>query len=88
MKACGFGIVFFFIGAEWILGRMTDVLFTQSEEDAALARRYGLCRGGTVEAIKNGVNPACFHPSGNEAERLAGRADTEVGEERAGDRDR
>ncbi len=35
-----------FIALEWIGGRFTHVLFTQAEEDAATARRYGLCRGG------------------------------------------
>ncbi len=49
-----------FIALEWIGGRFTHVLFTQAEEDAATARRYGLCRGGVIEAIGNGVDPALF----------------------------
>ena len=52
-----------FIGMEWLLGRITDVLFTQAEEDATAARRYRLCRGGVIKAIHNGVDPARFFPS-------------------------
>ncbi len=52
-----------FIALEWLGGRVTDVLFTQSAEDAAAARRFGLCRGGVVEAIGNGVDPARFTPA-------------------------
>lgn len=51
-----------FVALEWIGGRLTDVLFTQSQEDAATARRLGLCRTGIVEAIGNGSDPALFHP--------------------------
>lgn len=50
------------VALEWLAGRYTDVLFTQSAEDAAFARRYRLCRGGVVEAIANGVDPARFAP--------------------------
>ncbi|PPR17918.1 MAG: putative glycosyltransferase EpsD, partial [Alphaproteobacteria bacterium MarineAlpha9_Bin7] len=53
----------FFVGMEWLLGRITDVLFTQAEEDASTARRYRLCRGGVIEAIHNGADPARFYPS-------------------------
>ena len=53
----------FFVGMEWLLGRITDVLFTQAEEDASIARRYRLCRGGVIEAIHNGADPARFYPS-------------------------
>lgn len=52
-----------FIGLEWIGGRFTDVLFTQSAEDAEAARNLGLCRGGVIEAIGNGVDPARFRPA-------------------------
>lgn len=52
-----------FIGLEWIGGRFTDVLFTQSAEDAETARNLGLCRGGVIEAIGNGVDPARFRPA-------------------------
>ncbi|MBE0533486.1 MAG: glycosyltransferase family 4 protein [Rhodospirillales bacterium] len=52
-----------FIGLEWIGGRFTDVLFTQSAEDAQAARDLGLCWGGVIEAIGNGVDPARFRPA-------------------------
>ena len=51
-----------FVLLEWLAGQVTDVLFTQAVEDAATARRLGLCRGGTVEAIGNGSNPERFRP--------------------------
>ena len=51
------------VGLEWFGGRFTDVLFTQAEEDAATARRLGLCKGGTIEAIGNGSDPAKFRPA-------------------------
>ncbi len=51
-----------FIGLEWLGGRATDVLFTQAKEDAETARRYGLCKGGVIEAIGNGVDTARFCP--------------------------
>ena len=54
-----------FVGLEWIGGRFTDVLFTQSAEDAETARHAGLCRGGVIEAIGNGVDPARFRPAGD-----------------------
>jgi glycosyltransferase involved in cell wall biosynthesis len=57
-----------FIGMEWIGGQFTDVLFTQSAEDAETARRFHLCRGGVIEAIGNGVDSGRFHPV-DEAER-------------------
>ncbi|MFN0043911.1 MAG: glycosyltransferase family 4 protein [Alphaproteobacteria bacterium] len=50
------------IALEWLGGRLTDVLFTQAEEDAAAARRLGLCRSGRIEAIGNGVDPTRFKP--------------------------
>lgn len=50
-----------FIAAEWLAGRCTDVLMTQSAEDADSARRYRLCRG-TIEVIGNGVDLQAFHP--------------------------
>ena len=49
-----------FVALEWLAGRFTHVLFTQAEEDAETARRHGLCRGGVVEAIGNGVTPDNF----------------------------
>ncbi|HLB07835.1 MAG TPA: glycosyltransferase family 4 protein [Alphaproteobacteria bacterium] len=51
-----------FIALEWLAGRVTHLLFTQSAEDAQTARRYGLCRGA-IEWIGNGVDPARFHPA-------------------------
>ena len=48
------------VGLEWLGGRVTDMLFTQAEEDAATARRLGLCRGGRIHAIGNGVEAASF----------------------------
>jgi glycosyltransferase involved in cell wall biosynthesis len=60
-----------FILLEWLAGRVTDVLFTQAEEDAAAARRYHLCAGGRIAAIGNGVDPARFHPAEKPGERLA-----------------
>ena len=51
-----------FIALEWIAGRTTHIIFTQSAEDAATARRLRLCRTGVVEAIGNGVDPAIFSP--------------------------
>ena len=48
------------IGLEWLGGRVTDMLFTQAEEDAATARRLNLCRGGRIHAIGNGVEASQF----------------------------
>lgn len=60
-----------FAALEWLGGRVTDVLFTQTEEDAAIARRLHLCRGGVIEAIGNGSDPARFHPPSDDAARAA-----------------
>ena len=54
---------------------MTDVLFTQTEEDAVTARRYRLCRGGTIEPIGNGVDPQCFYPLSSDYERVETRGE-------------
>ena len=51
-----------FVTAEWLAGRCTHVLMTQSAEDAKTAIRLGLCRGGVVEAIGNGVDLRVFRP--------------------------
>jgi len=61
-----------FVALERYAGRITDTLFTQSEEDAATARRLRLCRTGDVTAIGNGVDPARFRP--DPAVRTAVRA--------------
>ncbi|MBM3585026.1 MAG: glycosyltransferase family 4 protein [Alphaproteobacteria bacterium] len=51
------------VAAEWLLGRVTHVLFCQSAEDAAFARRLRLLPAGRpVEAIGNGVDPGLFAP--------------------------
>jgi len=62
-----------FIALEWLGGRVTDVLFTQAEEDAAAARRLGLCAGGVIAAIGNGVDPVLFHPPSLPTERAVTR---------------
>ncbi|MFO1189241.1 MAG: glycosyltransferase family 4 protein [Alphaproteobacteria bacterium] len=52
-----------FVTLEWLAGRVTDVLLTQSAEDAETARRHHLARpGATIEAIGNGVDPGRFAP--------------------------
>jgi len=63
-----------FTTLEWLGGRVTDVLFTQAEEDAATARRLGLAKGPIITAIGNGVDPALFRPARNDAERAERRA--------------
>ncbi|MCZ6604689.1 MAG: glycosyltransferase family 4 protein [Alphaproteobacteria bacterium] len=70
-----------FVALEWILGRLTDTLFTQAEEDAQTARRLGLCKD--VLAIGNGSDPAIFHPAADEAVRRALRRRLGAAEERA-----
>ncbi len=52
-----------FLSIEWFLGRFTDVLFTQSKEDAVTAQRFGLCKTGRIKAIGNGVDPKVFYPA-------------------------
>lgn len=69
-----------FIGLEWIGGRFTDVLFTQSAEDAATARNLRLCRGDVIEAIGNGVDPDRFRKvEATDAARLRLRAELGAG---------
>lgn len=58
-----------FIALEWLAGRVTHVLFTQSQEDAETARALKLISGGPIEAIGNGVNTIRFHASGTQADR-------------------
>lgn len=60
------------IGLEWLFGHFTDTLLTQSAEDAAVARRYRLCRGGDIEASGNGSDPAVYFP--DEADGSARRS--------------
>ena len=65
-----------YMALEWFAGRATDVLFTQAAEDAETARRLGLCRGGVIEAIGNGVDPKRFYPGGETRSALRHRLDT------------
>jgi glycosyltransferase involved in cell wall biosynthesis len=59
--------------------RFTDVLMTQSAEDAETARAERIAPGGAVTVIGNGVDPALFRP-GTAAERAAARAAMGVAE--------
>ncbi len=43
---------------EWVAGRMTDVFLTVSREEAADARRLGICRHAV--AVGNGRDPVAF----------------------------
>jgi glycosyltransferase involved in cell wall biosynthesis len=58
-----------FVALEWLAGRLTDVLLTQSEEDAAFARRHRLIAGPTVAAIGNGVDALRFRPADAQSRR-------------------
>ncbi|MCX7353276.1 MAG: glycosyltransferase family 4 protein [Alphaproteobacteria bacterium] len=51
------------VGLEWLGGRVTDMLFTQAEEDAKTARHLALCRTSRIHAIGNGVDVARFKPA-------------------------
>jgi glycosyltransferase involved in cell wall biosynthesis len=68
-----------FVALEWLGGRLTDVLFTQAEEDAATARRLRLAKG-PITAIGNGVDPTHFHPAKDPAERRRLRAELGAGD--------
>jgi glycosyltransferase involved in cell wall biosynthesis len=57
-----------FIALEWLAGRVTDVLFTQAQEDADFATRHRLTRAKIVTAIGNGVDSERFGP-GDDATR-------------------
>lgn len=69
-----------FVALERYAGLVTDVLFTQSQEDAETARRLRLCRTGEVMAIGNGVDPARFSPDADM--RRAIRAQLGVADDR------
>ena len=69
-----------FIAVEWLAGRVTDTLFTQSAEDADTARRLRLCRTGDIIPIGNGADPARFAP--DPAIRARVRADFDVPDDR------
>ena len=62
------------IGLEWIAGRVTHTLFTQSQEDADTAQRLGLCKTGDILAIGNGSDPAIFKPADTLEDRRRIRA--------------
>ena len=53
----------FFLYLEKWAGKYTDILFTQSTEDAECAKKESLQRNGNIYAIGNGVNPAKFNPN-------------------------
>ena len=63
---------------EWSGGRMTDVFLTVSDEEAVDARRLGIAR--TATSVRNGRNPARFHP--NPAARTRIRAELGVPDDR------
>ena len=58
-----------FVALEWLAGRTTDVLFTQSAEDAETARRLRLISGDHIEAIGNGVDTTVFHDNATPGDR-------------------
>lgn len=53
----------FFVWLEWLGGKLTDFLFSQSAEDAELAKRFGIMAQDRVMTIGNGVNVARFDPT-------------------------
>lgn len=70
------------IAAEWLAGRATHTLFTQSEEDAATARLLHLCRTGDISAIGNGSDPDVFRPADDCLTRARLRAEIGTPEDR------
>jgi glycosyltransferase involved in cell wall biosynthesis len=65
---------------EWLGGRCTDLLFTQSEEDAATAIARRFLPADRVLAIGNGVDIARFNP-GAARPRAATRAELGIPED-------
>lgn len=65
-----------FVSLERFAGRITDLLFTQSAEDAETAVQEGICPAGDTLAIGNGVDAGRFDPSvigaGGEMRRALG----------------
>ena len=51
-----------FVGLEWVAGRLTDLLFCQSDEDSLDAVRFGICPADRVLTIGNGVSKRDFDP--------------------------
>jgi glycosyltransferase involved in cell wall biosynthesis len=68
-----------FVGLEYLGGRFTDILLTQSAEDADTARSIGLCRGGVIDANGNGSDPERFSPvAADDPDRVALRRSLDV----------
>jgi glycosyltransferase involved in cell wall biosynthesis len=53
----------FFVGLERLAGRVTDLLFTQSSEDAETAVNEWILAADRVFAIGNGIDVARFNPT-------------------------
>jgi glycosyltransferase involved in cell wall biosynthesis len=66
------------IAMEWIAGRFTDIFLTVSEAEAADARRLRIAT--RAEPVRNGRDPARFHP--DPAARLRIRQELGVPDER------
>lgn len=54
---------YFFVTLERLAGKLTDLLFSQSAEDAADAVKEGIAAAERVLAIGNGVDVARFNPA-------------------------
>jgi glycosyltransferase involved in cell wall biosynthesis len=67
------------LAMEWLAGRWTKTLLTVSDEEAADARRLGIAR--TAISVRNGRDPAVFHPDAAERARI--RAGLGVAADRA-----
>jgi glycosyltransferase involved in cell wall biosynthesis len=52
-----------FVGFEWLGGKLTDFIFTQSAEDAEAAQRLAIVTAARVLAIGNGVSVERFDPA-------------------------
>lgn len=68
------------LGVEKALGRITDLLLTQSGEDAETAIKSGICPAGRVVWISNGVDVRRFAggPPAAEARRAFGLGDEDL----------
>ena len=51
-----------FVALEWVAGRLTDLLFCQSNEDSLDAVKSGICPADRVLTIGNGVSTTDFDP--------------------------
>ena len=54
---------YFYIFLEYLFGLVTDLLFTQSKEDAESAKQYNIMPAEHVYAIGNGVDKKKFDPN-------------------------